>query len=97
MPQTNVLDSGSRSAAATAGASANAAKYTSLSPDATWNPQFAAALLDMDAAGMHVKNLDYGPGFLSASGLTGKERVIMTAAGFLRVGERVEVATPKAP
>ena len=36
-------------------------------------------------------------GLIIASGLTGNERVIMTAAGFLRVGERVEVAAPKAP
>ena len=31
-------------------------------------------------------------GLVIATGLTGQERVIMTAAGFLRVGERVEVA-----
>jgi HlyD family secretion protein len=36
-------------------------------------------------------------GLVIASGLTGNERVIMTAAGFLRVGERVEVVAPKAP
>jgi HlyD family secretion protein len=33
-------------------------------------------------------------GLIIASGLTGNERVIMTAAGFLRVGERVEVVAP---
>jgi HlyD family secretion protein len=35
-------------------------------------------------------------GLVISSGLTGQERVIMTAAGFLRVGERVEVVAPKA-
>lgn len=36
-------------------------------------------------------------GLVIASGLTGDERVIMTAAGFLRVDERVDVVSPKAP
>jgi hypothetical protein len=29
-----------------------------------------------------------------SAGLTGNERVIMTAAGFLRMGERVQVVAP---
>jgi HlyD family secretion protein len=37
-------------------------------------------------------------GLVISSGLTGNERVIMTAAGFLRMGERVQVVAPtKAP
>jgi len=37
-------------------------------------------------------------GLVISSGLTGNERVIMTAAGFLRIGERVDpIAGPKAP
>ena len=35
-------------------------------------------------------------GLVISTGLTGQERVIMTAAGFLRVGERVQVVAPKA-
>jgi multidrug efflux pump subunit AcrA (membrane-fusion protein) len=45
---------------------------------------------------VHVSDTN-AKGLIIASGLTGTERVIMTAAGFLRVGERVEVAAPKAP
>ena len=45
---------------------------------------------------VHVSDTN-AKGLIIASGLTGSERVIMTAAGFLRVGERVEVAAPKAP
>ena len=44
---------------------------------------------------VHVSDTN-AKGLIIASGLTGAERVIMTAAGFLRVGERVEVASPKA-
>ena len=44
---------------------------------------------------VHVSDTN-AKGLIIASGLTGNERVIMTAAGFLRVGERVEVAAPKA-
>ena len=44
---------------------------------------------------VHVSDTN-AKGLIIASGLTGSERVIMTAAGFLRVGERVEVASPKA-
>jgi multidrug efflux pump subunit AcrA (membrane-fusion protein) len=33
-------------------------------------------------------------GLVISSGLTGNERVIMTAAGFLRMGERVQVVAP---
>jgi RND family efflux transporter MFP subunit len=36
-------------------------------------------------------------GLVISAGLTGTERVIMTAAGFLRIGERVSVVAPKAP
>jgi HlyD family secretion protein len=37
-------------------------------------------------------------GLVISSGLSGNERVIMTAAGFLRIGERVNpIAGPKAP
>ena len=45
---------------------------------------------------VHVSDTN-ARGLIIASGLTGDERVIMTAAGFLRVGERVEVVAPKAP
>jgi RND family efflux transporter MFP subunit len=45
---------------------------------------------------VHVSDTN-AKGLVISSGLTGTERVIMTAAGFLRVGERVEVAAPKAP
>jgi HlyD family secretion protein len=45
---------------------------------------------------VHVSDTN-AKGLIIASGLTGNERVIMTAAGFLRVGERVEVAAPRAP
>jgi HlyD family secretion protein len=45
---------------------------------------------------VHVSDTN-AQGLIIASGLTGNERVIMTAAGFLRVGERVEVVAPKAP
>jgi RND family efflux transporter MFP subunit len=45
---------------------------------------------------VHVSDTN-AQGLVISSGLTGNERVIMTAAGFLRVGERVEVAAPKAP
>jgi RND family efflux transporter MFP subunit len=45
---------------------------------------------------VHVSDTN-AKGLIIASGLTGNERVIMTAAGFLRVGERVEVVAPKAP
>ncbi len=44
---------------------------------------------------VHVSDTN-SKGLVISSGLTGNERVIMTAAGFLRVGERVEVAAPKA-
>ncbi|HEX3836089.1 MAG TPA: efflux RND transporter periplasmic adaptor subunit [Steroidobacteraceae bacterium] len=46
---------------------------------------------------VHVSDTN-AQGLVIASGLSGNERVIMTAAGFLRVGERVEVAgRSKAP
>jgi HlyD family secretion protein len=45
---------------------------------------------------VHVSDTN-AQGLIIASGLTGSERVIMTAAGFLRVGERVEVVAPRAP
>jgi len=35
-------------------------------------------------------------GIVIASGLTGQEKVIMTAGGFLRAGEQVAVAAPAA-
>jgi len=35
-------------------------------------------------------------GIVIASGLTGAERVVTTAAGFLRIGERINVAPVKA-
>jgi HlyD family secretion protein len=44
---------------------------------------------------VHVSDTN-SHGLVISSGLTGNERVIMTAAGFLRLGERVEVAAPKA-
>jgi RND family efflux transporter MFP subunit len=44
---------------------------------------------------VHVSDTN-SKGLVISSGLTGNERVIMTAAGFLRVGERVEIAAPKA-
>ncbi len=37
---------------------------------------------------VHVSDTN-SHGLVISSGLTGKERVIMTAAGFLRMGERV--------
>jgi HlyD family secretion protein len=43
---------------------------------------------------VHVSDTN-SHGLVISSGLTGKERVIMTAAGFLRMGERVEVAVPR--
>lgn len=43
---------------------------------------------------VHVSDTN-SQGLVIASGLTGNERVIMTAAGFLRVGERVQVAAPR--
>jgi HlyD family secretion protein len=43
---------------------------------------------------VHVSDTN-SKGLVISSGLTGTERVIMTAAGFLRVGERVEVAAPR--
>jgi HlyD family secretion protein len=46
---------------------------------------------------VHVSDTN-ARGLVISSGLTGDERVIMTAAGFLRLGERVEpVAAPKTP
>ncbi len=43
---------------------------------------------------VHVSDTN-SRGLVISSGLTGTERVIMTAAGFLRVGERVEIAAPR--
>jgi RND family efflux transporter MFP subunit len=43
---------------------------------------------------VHVSDTN-SKGLVISSGLTGNERVIMTAAGFLRLGERVEVAAPR--
>ncbi|MGC1459451.1 MAG: efflux RND transporter periplasmic adaptor subunit [Steroidobacteraceae bacterium] len=43
---------------------------------------------------VHVSDTN-SHGLVISSGLTGTERVIMTAAGFLRVGERVEIAAPR--
>jgi HlyD family secretion protein len=46
---------------------------------------------------VHVSDTN-AHGLVISSGLTGNERVIMTAAGFLRMGERVQVVAPtKAP
>ncbi len=46
---------------------------------------------------VHVSDTN-SHGLVISAGLTGNERVIMTAAGFLRIGETVEpVAAPKAP
>lgn len=50
----------------------------------------------VDRRNVHVSDTN-AKGLIISSGLTGSERVIMTAAGFLRVGERVEVVAPKAP
>ena len=49
----------------------------------------------VERRGVHVSDTNTH-GLVISSGLTGQERVIMTAAGFLRVGERVEVVAPKA-
>jgi HlyD family secretion protein len=51
----------------------------------------------VERRGVHVSDTN-ARGLVISSGVTGNERVIMTAAGFLRVGERVEVAAAtKAP
>jgi HlyD family secretion protein len=51
----------------------------------------------VERRGVHVSDTNTR-GLVISSGLTGDERVIMTAAGFLRVGERVDVAAAtKAP
>jgi len=50
----------------------------------------------LERRAVHVSDTN-SHGLVISSGLTGDERVIMTAAGFLRVGERVEVVSSKAP
>jgi HlyD family secretion protein len=49
----------------------------------------------VERRGVHVSDTNTH-GLVIASGLTGQERVVMTAAGFLRVGERVQVVAPQA-
>jgi RND family efflux transporter MFP subunit len=49
----------------------------------------------VERRGVHVSDTNT-QGLVISSGLTGNERVIMTAAGFLRVGERVDVVAPRA-